>query len=98
MMTVIVGKPGQAPEVQQIENTLEGMQAVVEGPIQRVWMGPFEVYFNEEGRLQGLPFNGIVAGYDILGTFFVCKPNEEESQGLTESEITKVLKLLKASR
>lgn len=58
-INVLLVRPGQAPEMVEIENTLEVMQSVVGGDIEEYM--PFEdevaIICNEEGKLTGLPLN-----------------------------------------
>ena len=79
-MRILVIKPGQRPEVQEIDGTLESMQRVVGGLIQAVYPyeQPVALVANDEGKVLGLPLNRGLrdeAGelYDIIcGTFFLC--------------------------
>lgn len=67
-MNVIVKRPGEAPCAEQIENTLEGLQALVGGYIEAVTLASdLAVICNEEGRLMDLPHNCEVAGIDFVG-------------------------------
>lgn len=79
-MRILVIKPGQKPEVQEIDGTLESMQWIVGGLIQAVYPyeQPVALVANDEGKVLGLPLNRGLrneAGklYDIIcGTFFLC--------------------------
>jgi hypothetical protein len=94
-MQVVICKPGGFPMIQEIPSSLEGMQAVVGGLIELVRLGRFDLFCNEEGLLQRLPFNRVVGDTHIVGTFFVCKADAEgESCGLTDSDVREVLHLL----
>lgn len=71
LRTVIVPADGPA-YVAEIPNTLEDMQAVVDGYIQtaRLMMG-IDIVCNEEGHLIGLPENKNFPA--IVGTFFLIR-------------------------
>ena len=78
-MQILVIKPGQKPEVQEIDGTLESMQEIVGGLIQAIYPyeQPVALIANDEGKTLGLPLNrslrdedGVL--YDIIcGTFFI---------------------------
>lgn len=61
-ITVLMVRAGQYPEVLEIENNLEAMQAAVGGDIEEYM--PFEdevaIVCNEEGKVNGLPLNRAV--------------------------------------
>lgn len=79
-MQILVIKPGQRPEVQEIDGTLESMQGVVGGLIQALYPyeQPVALVANDEGKVLGLPLNRGLRDedgelYDIIsGTFFLC--------------------------
>lgn len=94
-MQVVVCEPGGQPVVKMIPKGLEGMQAVVGGMIELVKLGPFDLFCNEEGLMMELPFNRYVGRTPIVGTFFVCKANDEgETLGLSDADVAVVLKAL----
>lgn len=92
MMDVLVVEPGKRPKVVTMEHTLAAMQDVVGGLIQVTY--PFEdavgLVCNEEGKLEGLPFNCALRDrggniYDVVaGTFFICGLGEEDLCSLPE--------------
>lgn len=48
------------------------------------------LFWNDEGKLMGLPLNRALGDYDIIaGTFFVCGCNEENFVGLTPEQFTR---------
>lgn len=98
-MKILKIDPGKAPEVMEIEDSLETMQSIVGGMIQAVY--PFEepvaMIVNDEGKLTGLEMNrslrasdtGII--YDIVcGTFFLCgaPADSENFTDLTEEQLS----------
>ena len=80
-MNVLVVEPGYLPYEKEI-NGLEEMQTVVGGWIEAIY--PYEeevaIVCNEEGLINGLPFNrSVPGGYGgVFGTFFICGLGEED--------------------
>jgi hypothetical protein len=95
MIRVIYIEPGQEPEVREIESDYKAMQALVGGMLEVLFLDGHSVslYFNEEGRLTGLPLNRWVpvphvGTFDILGPMFVSAIDDEGSDvGLTDEQI-----------
>ena len=84
-MNVLVVEPGYLPyekEIQDGADHLEQMQAIVGGLIEPIYPYHEEVAIvcNEEGLINGLPFNrSVPGGYGgVFGTFFVCGLGEED--------------------
>ena len=84
-MNVLVVEPGFLPyekEIQDGADHLEQMQAIVGGLIEPIYPYHEEVAIvcNEEGLINGLPFNrSVPGGYGgVFGTFFVCGLGEED--------------------
>ena len=79
------------------DKSLESLQSIVGGYIEAFPLNgfdEFDFYCNEEGKLEGLPFNPIMLGvcdYDIIcGNVAVCKHDDEgETLGLTDEECTR---------
>ncbi|MCA5961652.1 DUF3846 domain-containing protein [Blautia sp. RD014234] len=79
---VLLVRPGKAPEVMEMENSLSGMQRAVEGNIEMLL--PFEeevaLVCNEEGKLDGLPLNRGIRDREgclldiVAGNFFCAGP------------------------
>ena len=84
-MKVLVVRPMEMPEVQEIDHTLSAMQELVGGTIQAVYPfdDPVALIANDEGKLLGLPWNRALTDdhgvpYDIVcGTFFVAGLKED---------------------
>lgn len=80
-MKVLVVRPMEMPEVQEIDHTLFAMQELVGGTIQAVYPfdDPVALVCNDEGKLLGLPWNRTLTDdhgvpYDIVcGTIFCCR-------------------------
>lgn len=78
-MKAIRKKPGCAPEIIEIENTLAALQQEVGGYIETVTIASDAVVIcNEEGRILGLPDNGRMCGVDVVGTVLIVGVNGSE--------------------
>ena len=84
-MNVLVVEPGYLPYEKEIKDSadhLEQMQAIVGGLIEPIYLYHEEVAIvcNEEGLINGLPFNrSVPGGYGgVFGTFFICGLGEED--------------------
>ena len=95
-ITVVVKEPNKTPEVKEIEDTLEAMQEVVGGYIELVALpNKLDFYVNEEGLIQGLPFNTHIRGNPVVGTIFAASRNSSgDTIGLNKSQIDKVMTLI----
>lgn len=78
-MKAIRKKPGCAPELVGVENTLKALQQEVGGYIEVITL-PYgaALICNEEGRILGLPDNGRVCGVDVVGTVLIVGVNGPE--------------------
>jgi hypothetical protein len=98
-LRVLVCEPDKAPEVREIDDTLEAMQAIVGGYIQAIFVNMCKDYVlvcNEEGRLKGLEPN-IYIGLDVIvGTCFFCNNGGEDFASLDDSDIEALKELLSA--
>ena len=84
-MNVLVVEPGFLPYEKEIKDGadhLGQMQAIVGGLIEPIYPYHEEVAIvcNEEGLINGLPFNrSVPGGYGgVFGTFFICGLGEED--------------------
>lgn len=89
---ILIVKPQKKPYIEVIDNTLEAFQSAVGGYIEVV---PIDenilLVCNEEGRIEGLPFNREVGGCKIVGTFIITSSNAEgDFISLSEEQISKV--------
>ena len=87
-MNVLVVEPGYLPYEKGIPDTLDSdehlraLQEIVGGYIEAIY--PYEeevaIVCNEEGLINGLPFNrSVPGGYGgVFGTFFICGLGEED--------------------
>lgn len=76
-MKVLYKKPGEAPEIREVENDLKPLQELVGGYIETVRVGEVTIICNEEGKNKGLPINFLVNanGYidAIVGPAIFCR-------------------------
>ena len=87
-MNVLVVEPGYLPYEKEIPDTLDSdehlraLQEIVGGLIEPIYPYHEEVAIvcNEEGLINGLPFNrSVPGGYGgVFGTFFICSLGEED--------------------
>ena len=78
-MKVIYKAPGSAPEIRDIPNTLEELQATVGGYIETVTFASDAcVICNEEGRLMGMPHNIRLLGWDFVGPILIVGRERDE--------------------
>ena len=102
-MKILVIKPGQRPEIQEIDGTLESMQEIVGGLIQALYPyeQPVALVANDEGKMLGLPLNRSLRDengelYDIIcGTFFIVGTPVDSGnfQSLTDVQIQYFMEL-----
>lgn len=85
-MKAIRKKPGCAPEIIEVENTLEALQQEVGGYIETVSIADVVIICNEEGRLCGLPYNCRFVGVDFVGTILVVGRNKDEFCDVPEAD------------
>ena len=78
-MKAIRKKPGCAPEIIEVENTLKALEAEVGGYIETVTIASDAVIIcNEEGRILGLPGNCRFYGVDFVGTVLIVGTKDDE--------------------
>ena len=95
MMTVVIARPASRPVVAQIENTLAAMQAVVGGYVECLHMEGLDLWINEEGLAEGLPFNIEVDGVTLVGNVLVAGVTPDgDTRSLTPGEVEQALALL----
>lgn len=86
-ISALVKRPGEIPRHVNVSNSLEALQKNVGGYIEVVTIFPYDeetgkdglcVICNEEGRLQGLPHNCTIFGYDFVGDILMVGVHGEE--------------------
>ena len=91
-------KPNKLPEEITFDNSLEKKQELVEGYIEYAYSDDFpDVAFicNEEGKINGLPYNRDI-GHDIIaGNFIIISSDVEngEDKSLSDKQIEKYKKI-----
>ncbi len=86
-MKAIRKKPGCAPELIDIDNTLKALQAEVDGYIETVTTASDAVVIcNEEGRLRGMSYNCLFFGMVFVGTILVVGRNKDEFCDVPEAD------------
>lgn len=86
-MRVIRKRPGEAPEIVEIENTLEALQKEVGGYIETLTLTQDAVIIcNEEGRLHGLPYNCTLCGAAFVGTILLAGVDGDEFTDVPSAE------------
>ena len=94
-MKVIIKEPGQRPRVTEIENSLSALQQAVGGYIEMVTLAEdCCIICNEEGRLQGLPYNLTFCGVSFVGTILFVGIAGDEFVGLSECQVRTIMKCM----
>lgn len=92
---VIVKRPGEPPELELFENTLEAFQRAVGGYIETcTFASDAAIICNEEGRLQQLPYNCTLLGVDLFGTVLIAGVKGDEFASVQGRSIPKLMCLL----
>ena len=77
-MQILVVEPGCRPRPQEIDGTVESMQAIVGGEIQAMYPSEdIALVFNSDPVVPLLPQNRGVRNDIVRGTFFLCGAPEE---------------------
>lgn len=77
----------------EIEDTLEAMQELVDGPIEVINItDKILLVCNEEGKMRGLPPSAFIIRNQevqdiIAGNFFLCREDGEDMVSIQESDI-----------
>lgn len=83
LIRAIIKEPYKPAREELIENTLDTFQRLVGGYIETVTLGAdWTVVCNEEGRLEGLPYNMELCGVDLVGTIVLVGVKGGELRGL----------------
>lgn len=91
---VLIYEPGKAPELTEIENTLESLRKIVKGHIENVRIThDLNLICNEEGKLLNLPPNIFVNGDIIAGPCIIAADDRanEDYGSLDEHQTNKAL-------
>ena len=94
-MRVLRKDPGKKAEWVEIENTLEALQEAVGGNIEAVAVcEDLVILCNEEGRINGLPYNCTLFGAQWFGTLLFCGVDGEEFDALDADVMMEFLKVM----
>ena len=96
-MRAIRKRPGQEPQIIDVENSLEALQREVDGWIETVTFAEDAcVICNEEGRIQGLPFNLELMGILFFGTILIVGVDGENFTDLGDAGVELMMRELGA--
>ena len=78
-MKSILKKPGEAPEIIEIENDLKALQKTIGGHIESfTFASDACILCDEEGRIKDLPFNVELMGIQFFGPILFVGVNGDE--------------------
>lgn len=98
-MKAIIKKPNEQAEIIEIDNTLKSLQEAVGGYIETVTLAKdCCIICNEEGRLQGLPYNLNFCGITLVGTILFVGVSGDEFTCLSEQQAEFILRNLNKVR
>lgn len=95
-MRVVIVEPCKPPYERDIEDTLEGLQEIVDGLIAPVYdreLPGCVIVANDEGMLLNLEMNRFINSMPIFGTFFVCGEDGEDFCSLTDAQVKEALEV-----
>lgn len=91
----VIKRVGEEPYVEHIENDLDVLQSLVGGYIEAVTLAKDLILIvNEEGLINGLPFNENVCGYPFYGTIVAVSIKGEEFASLKAAHVPLVIRML----
>lgn len=96
---ILVVEPYKEPYQKKIENTLKNLQKAVNGYIEILQLEHnVDIICNEEGKINGLPFNRVVDYDVIVGTFIIAGHKDSETISLSRKQIKKYKEIFKLSK
>ena len=76
---VLIKDPGKKPRCVNVSDRLENLQKIVGGNIETFkCASDATIICNEEGKLQGLPYNCYICGNHFFGTIILCGVSRDE--------------------
>ena len=76
---VLIKEPGKKPRCVNVSDRLENLQKIVGGNIETFkFASDATIICNEEGKLQGLPYNCYICGNHFFGTIILCGVSRDE--------------------
>lgn len=89
---------GEGWSVRMIPNTLEALQAAVDGYIETVKLATdLTLVCNEEGIVRGLPYNGMVLNLPIYGDFLIVKTWRDKFTTLSMEEAGATIRIFEGN-
>lgn len=95
-MLVVIKEPGKEAYVEPLfDNTLEAFQTAVGGYSETLTVcSDLCLVVNEEGAINGMPFNTEICGHKIHGTIVACGVDGDEFVSLKASAVPFALRTL----
>lgn len=73
MISVAIKRPGETPKHVNVSDRLEALQKNVEGFIEIVRITEdLVIVCNDMGRINGMPYNCTICGYEFFGPIIIC--------------------------
>ena len=95
---VCIKNPGAEPYVDVVENTLETFQKLVGGYIESCTVASdMTLLCNEEGLLNGLPYNATICGNPFVGPVVAVGVDGDEFSSIAAASVPFVLRMLKGN-
>ena len=95
---VLIVEPEKEPYEKIIDNELETLQNIVYGLIEFIEMEKgVDLIINEEGKIDGLPFNRYITNDVIAGTFIIAGERNGKTISLSDDMIKKYKEYFKLS-
>lgn len=100
---IVLGGPGERPEIKHIPKGLKGMQEAVGGFIQIVpaishLFGGADVFVDEEGLSKHDVVTLSVAGHNLVGPVLFIGSRGEHTTSLTDTQVRTILQALSGER
>lgn len=88
-MRILKVEPGKAPYEKEMANSLDAIQAEVEGLFEPIYMGDGTILCcNDEGKINGMEMNRRLEDDIICGPFFIVGDGVDgEFRSLTDEEV-----------
>lgn len=92
-ISIVVKEPNKKPEIKTIDGSLASMQAIVGGYIESINVSSrIDLWINEDGLAEKLPFNLYAKDIPLFGTIFAAAHNDEGDMiSLTKNQITQMI-------
>ena len=97
---VCIKEPGEDPRIEPLfDNTLEAFQDAVGGYIEALTLTTDLVLIcNEEGRINGMPYNANICGFDFYGPVLAVGIAGDEFASVKGTHVSTVLNMLRGNR